>query len=151
MPHRAEVNRMINDQDRTITADNTFSGQVTHSGTRIDPGCVSPTADITLDEEHYGKTILMTSLCRKATLPLAAAGLAGVVFTFVNMHNATADATEAWVDPTSSDTINGGTTGVGLRQASSLDAKGDSLTVKCDGSGWYTIAKIGTWNASTVG
>lgn len=134
----------------TASSSATFSGQVDHSGTRIDPATVSPTAALTLTSAHYGKTIKCGSLCRTVTLPLAATGLDGVRFTILNTRASTAAAGELDVQPTSEDSINGGTSGIGFRLQTTADAIGDSVTMVCDGSGWYTIAKIGTWAASTV-
>lgn len=128
----------------------TFSGQVDHAGTVIGAECISPTAALTLTSAHYGKTILATSKCRKCTLPLAAAGLDGVTFTFVNAYAASAAATELWIDPVSGDKVNLGTTGIGLRLQATADAVGDALTLVCDGSNWYSTAKIGTWAAASA-
>lgn len=130
---------------------NTFSGQVKHTGTHIAAGTVSPTVAYTLTASaDAGKTFLATSLCRKFTLPLATAAMAGMTFGFVNAYAASAAATELWVDPVSGDKINAGTTGIGLRLQATADALGDHLVVKCDGANWWTIARYGTWAASSA-
>lgn len=150
---RTITGAITNSANNTFSGTNTFSGQVDHSGTVIDPECISPTAALATMTAalHAGKTIVMTSLCRKATLPLATAALDGVSFTFVNAYAASAAATEMWIDPSSGDKINNGTTGVGLRLQATADAVGDHLKVICDGSDWFTIARFGTWAASSVG
>lgn len=144
MPNKATVRSMIQNEDHNL------AGQVDFQGTRIDPGTVTPTAAYTVTSLDYGKALIATSLCRKFTLPLATAALAGLEFTFIEGRASTAAAGELWVDPVSADTINGGTTGIGLRLQTTADAIGDSLTLKCNGSAWYTISKIGTWAAASA-
>lgn len=140
----------------TLSGAATFAGQVDHSGTRIDPECVQPTAAYTLTASvDAGKTFVAGSLCRKFTLPLAAAGNDGVAFTFVNGRAATAASVslELWVDPVSADKINGGTSGIGLYLLGSIDTLGDHLTLKSDGSGWWTTSRFANtasaWQAAT--
>lgn len=112
---------------------------------------VAATAARTITAADSNRTFISSSLALKFTLPLAVASLNGVTFTFVNGRAATAAgiAGELWVDPVSADSINGGTSGLGLYQPATTDAVGDSITLKCNGTGYYTVSKIGTWAAAT--
>lgn len=128
-----------------------FNGAVRFGGRVMGVPTITPTANITYSNSiHGGKAIICNSLCRKITLPLAGTALNGCGFIAINAYSATGAAGELWVDPTSADKLNNGTTGIGLRLQQTADAVGDHLGVVCDGSNWFTTARYGTWAASSA-
>jgi len=98
MPHRAEVERIIESEVRASTAAHThsgaesFSGRVSFTGQTVAPVSVSTTSALTLHSSVYsGKTLLFTSLAASSrhvriTLPVMSAMTSGFWCKIVNGH-----------------------------------------------------------------
>ena len=100
------------------------------------------TASYTVTAEESGAVFIADAVDLKFTLPSAEAGL---VYTFVaGVASAT---TGLQVDPAAADSINDGTANKDYINTPATDAIGDSITVACDGSTWWTIAMHGIWAA----
>jgi hypothetical protein len=131
MPSRAAVLDMLENQQPQI---------------RRLPDIVSTTASLTLTHRtHAGKVIGFNAAAGlTVTLPPVTAATAGETYTVILQTLNTATSNHV-ITPSSTDTFNGGTSGLGLMNEGSTDAVGDSVSVISDGSGWLVLNTVGTW------
>lgn len=137
--------------DLAITPATTITGALTLSGgldnaagallTKLTVAV--KTANYTVTAAESGTVYIANAADLVFTLPSTAAGL---VYTFVNA--AVSAGTGLSVSPAAADNINEGTDNKDLINSGASDVLGDSVTIVGDGNtGWFTIAKIGTWAA----
>ena len=123
--------------------------RLTFNGANIQHAApVTTTANLVLTNAvHAGKVIFSNKVDLSITLPVATTAKIGEEYTLMSQTISTGQGTRLAV--TSADAINGGTSGKGLDNSGTTDAIGDSVTVKSNGTGWYTIGQRGTWDAES--
>ena len=140
----------------SITGAVAFTGAI--EGLRLD--VVSTTGDVILTSAHSGSIYIgtKTTTGQKFTLPAASTGIAGVFYTIMCGH---ADG-EILIDQAGNEVIKITTFaavgadadtaivttagGTGIKNSAGSNAIGDSVTLFCDGTGWYSLGiTTGVW------
>lgn len=119
-------------------------GKITQEpGGSVVPPVAIKAASYTVLASESGTIFIADAADLVFTLPATQAGL---IFTFVCA--AVSAGTGLSISPAAADKINEGTANKDLINSGASDVLGDSVTIVGDGvTGWYTIAKIGTWAA----
>ena len=114
------------------------------------PKVVATAISLALDRTHAGKVVKTTTSNLTVTLPLASTDVGDdgreLKYTVVVGVAATTGG-GVTLAVTGANKVNGGTSGKGLENSGSTDALGDSVTVVSDGADWWTMGKVGTWDA----
>jgi len=105
-------------------------------------GPVVKTASYTITAKESGSVFVADAVDLVFTLPSAEAGLRYTVV--VGTVSAT---TGCSISPAAADSINDGTANKDYINTAATDVIGDSITVACDGSTWWTEAMHGIWAA----